>query len=105
MSIEILLNELIEENKSLENTKKYKRYHEEINRRIEANNKLIADLQKEPVKTIETEIDKQVEEIKEIVEGKDKFPGGHPGRGRKNKKKDLTIAEDLDTILEVIQPF
>jgi len=100
MSIEILLNELIEENKSLENTKKYKRYHEEINRRIEANNLLIADLQKEPVKTIETEIDKQVEEIKEIVESK--VPSK---KGRKKKEKDLTIEEDLDRILEVIQPF
>jgi len=100
MSIEILLNELIEENKSLENTKKYKRYHEEINRRIEANNLLIADLQKEPVKTIETEIDKQVEEIKEIVESKVSSK-----KGRKRKEKDLTIEEDLDRILEVIQPF
>lgn len=97
----INIDEIKSEIKALENTKRYKRKTDEINKRIEANNKLIEELQssKEPVKIIEKEIDIQLEEIKEIVESKDSK------KGRKKKEKDLTIEEDLDKILEVIQPF
>lgn len=90
----------------LENTKRFKRRNiEEMEAEIE-----FLKLQKEallltlnnktPLKTIENEIDKQVNKIKEIVEGK--VPSK---KGRKKKEKDLTIEEDLDRILEVIQPF
>lgn len=103
MSIELTLQELIEENISLENTKKYKKYKDEINRRIEINNILIEELQsgKQPeIKieegTIEDTIEFQVNEIKNIVElagitveiEKEK-------RGRKKKKVDNPTTNNL----------
>jgi hypothetical protein len=103
MSIELTLQELIEENISLENTKKYKKYKDEINRRIEINNILIEELQsgKQPeIKieegTIEDSIEFQVNEMKNIVElagitveiEKEK-------RGRKKKKVDNPTTNNL----------
>jgi len=90
----------------LENTKRFKRRNiEEMEAEIEflklQREALLLTLNnKTPLKTIENEIDKQVNEIKEIVESKVTSK-----KGRKKKEKDLTIEEDLDRILEVIQPF